>query len=346
MNTNCTLKIVSAKDYEKIADKYPEKVKNRIKGSKGFADKNNGVAFVKSRRNKADMAGVALHEVMELIATVSPHDEQGIRCKGETIQYQQPPAPTYSESPQSQEFFEEYWRPVGIPKAKEEYEMWQEYAKPYAEMSFDRFKSEESLYKDVFEPTSRQVGGYLGEQLGKETEYPEFQQKDWDNIWRSTQEKTRSAFAPMKLKASERFAGGGALESSGQVEKALREIETQEAKTLEDQAFEQSLAEFEEIQQYEYGKYGAEQTEQAKQIENMFRYLGYTPAGGGAGAWGATQNIPYVGMDATAAQGYIPERPWYEDFAVEFGGGLGEGVGESLGKSSERYKKNIKTWKR
>lgn len=207
-----TLKIISNTDYEKIANKYPEKQRNRIKNSWGFTDTKRNVAFVRSRRRIGDMAGVAMHEVMELLANISPHDIEGIRTKGKTkVEYVQPPPPQYSQSPEDKLFYDEYWKNIAIPRAKEEWQIYKditlpqiireqefqnELVEPYLKNQYDfernvyqpyiqsqydlernivqpRQLSEYNLYKDVFEPASRQLGGILQRELARPiTELP------------------------------------------------------------------------------------------------------------------------------------------------------------------------------
>src|SRR3990167_10675148 len=105
-----SLKVLSSHDFEKLAERYPVKTKNRIKNSWGFTDVKRKVAFVRDRKNKGDLSGVMLHELMELVADISPHEQDGIRYKTkatqQSIQYTQPP-----EYQQMMEMFNQYQKP-------------------------------------------------------------------------------------------------------------------------------------------------------------------------------------------------------------------------------------------
>jgi hypothetical protein len=69
-----TIKILDSKDYDKLPYK-------KAKTSLGCADAEKGIAFVRKTGNKEwDMATLS-HEVDELVAKVSPHEEDGIRYK-------------------------------------------------------------------------------------------------------------------------------------------------------------------------------------------------------------------------------------------------------------------------
>ena len=86
-----SLKIISSKDYEKLADKYPAKLRSRIINSEGFTDMDRNISFVRSRRDDFQTAGTAIHEIFEQFSDVSPHEESRLRFKGGS----QPTAPTY-----------------------------------------------------------------------------------------------------------------------------------------------------------------------------------------------------------------------------------------------------------
>lgn len=69
-----TIKILDSKDYDQLPYK-------KAKTSLGCADAKKGVAFVRKTGNKEwDMATLS-HEVDELVAKISPHEEDGIRYK-------------------------------------------------------------------------------------------------------------------------------------------------------------------------------------------------------------------------------------------------------------------------
>lgn len=70
-----TIKILKSEEFDKLPYKH-------VKTSLGLADPKTGKAFVRATGNKEwDMATLS-HEVDELVAKVSPHEEDGIRYKG------------------------------------------------------------------------------------------------------------------------------------------------------------------------------------------------------------------------------------------------------------------------
>jgi len=279
-----TLKILNSKDYNKIAERYPAKQRNRIKDSWGFTDTKRKVAFVRTRRNVADMAGTAMHEVVELLSDVSPHDEAGIRLKGKKepkVEFSQPPPPEFALSP-------------------EQKQMWEQFTLPFITSQFNQ-------YKNIFTPATEKLGGQLTAQLDQPLSLPE---NIWENIWTKTKERQADVFAPVEKRATERFAGTGALESSGQVQKFFGDVDLAKAKGLEDLAVDQAIAEWNEKKIAKQGS-----------IENMFRFLSGTPSFGGVPQSTVTQAIPT-----------IPGGGEGPDFGSIFGGAAGgAGLAAMLG---------------
>jgi hypothetical protein len=185
--------------------------------------------------------GVAAHEMMELLAKVSPHEEDGLRFKGKSeaphIEYSQPPAPTYSMSP------EDKW-------------LYENISKPYAESQFKN-------YQDIYNPLQQQFGQKISADLNNPMSLPEDQ---WTKIWQQAQQRNAEAYNPVMQKTSQRLAATGGLDNSGQAQNAFRQIDLSKAKSIEDLAINQALAEWQD-------KVSAKKTS----YDNAFRFMGGTP---------------------------------------------------------------------
>lgn len=212
-----TLKVLSSRDYDKIAERYPVKLKNRIKDSWGFTDTKRKIAFVRDRKDKFDLTGTALHEMLELVADISPHEEDGIRFKGKKPEQ---PSIQYTQSPEYSKMME----------------LFTKYQEPY-------LASQQKLYQDVFEPTSRQIGGVIQRDLTEPFQLPE---DVWSKVWQKSRERTLGEYAPIEKRMTERFAGTGALDTSGQVQKWFGDVELSKAKSIEDLAVNQAIQEWTE----------------------------------------------------------------------------------------------------
>jgi len=251
-----TVKVVTNKDYEKIAKKYPEKMQSKIRDSWGFTDTKRKIAFVRSRRKKMDMLGTAAHEMMELLAKVSPHEEDGLRFKGKakapTIEYKQPPPPEMTP--------EESW-------------LFNTISKPY-------YTQQLQDYQNIYQPLAQSLGGKLSADLNEPFTLPE---EEWSKIWQKGREKALAEYKPIERRMTQRFAGTGALDSSGQVQKAFKDVELSKAKTIEDLAISQSLAEWEE-------------KKAAKQLsyENILRFQGHQPTRFPINPTGSVEAQPYL----------------------------------------------------
>lgn len=291
---NYVLKIVNSKEYDELARRYPAKIRNRLLKSKGFTDTKRKVSFIKSKRDKADMIGTAFHEILEMTATISPHDIAGIRCKGdsepakvETIQ------PTLT--PEQKWYFEDIYKPY----TTSQYGMW----------------------KDIYEPSSRQIGGLLQAQLTEPFQLPE---DVWAKTWQKAREKTLGEYAPIERQATQRFASTGGLDTSGAAQKYFENLDFQKAKSIETLAIDQAIQEWQSKQQ-------------AKQqsIQNMFNYMQYQPSFG--------MELP---TSQTVVTGGQPEaaNPWLTNIlpsALQAGGQI---ASMAVLASSVRYKKNIRLW--
>lgn len=231
------LQVLSSRDYDKLAKKYPANIGKKIINSKGFTDTKRNISFVRNKRDKTELAGTAIHEIIEMAATVSEHDINGIRFKGGDSE---PEVKTVTPemTPEQQEFYSETY-------------------KPYYESQFKQ-------YKDIFEPSSRQLGGELQSQLTQPLQLPE---DVWSKTWQKARERTLGEFEPIERQATQRIAGRGGLEASGAAGGYFEKLDVAKAKSIETLAIDQAIAEWSE-------------KKQAKQqsTENMFRYLGYQPS--------------------------------------------------------------------
>ncbi len=231
------LTVLSSRDYNKLAVKYPKKVRSRIYNSKGFTDTKRGISFIRNAKDKTEMAGTAIHEILEMVATVSPHEECRLRFKGGS------PEPeiktvTPEQTPEQRAFYEDVYKPF--------------------------YESQFSQYKDIFEPSSRELGGLLQAQLTQPFQLPE---DVWTKSWQKARERTLGEFKPIERQATQRLAGTGALDTSGAAAKYFEKLDIAKAKSIETLAIDQAIAEWTE-------------KKQASQLskENMFRYLGYQPS--------------------------------------------------------------------
>lgn len=123
-------------------------------------------------------------------------------------------------------------------------------------------KSQYGLYKDVFEPQTRQLGGVLGEQLRQPLSLPE---DVWANTWQKGKANVAAQYAPMEQKATERAAGSGML-GQGATEKYMQQLDLSKAKSIEDMSIDMAIQEWNE-------------KKQAKQqaISNMMAFQGLQP---------------------------------------------------------------------
>ena len=125
------LTVLNSSEYNRLADHYPKKVRERIRKSQGFTDKKNSVSYVRRQKDIRQTAGVAMHEILEMAARISPDEVDGLRFKGEkpqpsSVTYVQPPPPTPVQTPEDKQFFEQYWQPVGIPYAAEQFQAYKD----------------------------------------------------------------------------------------------------------------------------------------------------------------------------------------------------------------------------
>jgi hypothetical protein len=262
-----SLTVLNARDYRKIADKYPIKVRERIINSKGFTDLKRNLAFIRSKRDKTDMAGTTIHELLHLMGEHISEKEQ---CR---LLFKDDGAQVKSYTPQLTSEQSDYYNNI---------------YKPYTTSQYQQ-------YKDVYEPSSRQLGGELQAQLSQPLSLPE---DVWNKTWQQSKEKIGAQFDTSSRQLSQRLASTGAIGSSGQANKAFQQLDYQKQKSIETQAIDHAIAEWTE-------------KKQAKQqsISNMQSYLSGQPS---------------FNMQLPSEQGYITQdsQPfWQQLILAGIGGG-------------------------
>ncbi len=295
----------------------------------GFATFPRLVAEPLGLLQRHQRVGVAMHEILEMAAKISPDEVDGLRFKGEkpqpaSVTFVQPPPPTPVQTPQDVSF-NKYWEEVGIPYAKEQFQTYKDYGIPQQKAEYDLFKNvtepyftdlfanyqnygipqekaQYDLFKDVTDPQQRSNFALfqdvfepstraMGGRLAADlTEPLQLPQDQWDKIWQTSKDRAVSAYEPISRQASQRFAGAGSLESSGAVQNYFKDLDLSKAKNIEDLAVNQALQEW-----------GQKINAKQQATENSFRFLGYQPAGSNASGPAAPNVNPY-GMFSLPAQ--------------------------------------------
>ena len=194
---------------------------------------NRNISFIRGTNDKLDMAGTAIHEILERAAKISPHEECRLRFKGSSS-----PSVSYSQSPEYQQ----------------QMDLFNQIQTPYMQSQYD-------AYKNTYAPSTQQLGGTLQSQLatpfnpqlnlptlGAPTQYtlPEDQ---WAKVWQQSKERALAPFDTQSKQMSQRFASTGALDSSGQVSKSFQNLDYQKQKSIETQAIDQAIQEWTEKKQ-------------------------------------------------------------------------------------------------
>ena len=122
--------------------------------------------------------------------------------------------------------------------------------KPYQESQFN-------LYKDIFEPSSRQLGGQLQADLTSPFSLGSDLEGD---IWRRAKERVGGEYEKVSRSASERLAGSGML-GQGPAEQYFQNLGQQKLKSLEDVAVEQAI--------WEYGQKNQEKTDRYNRMTSF-----------------------------------------------------------------------------
>jgi len=179
--------------------------------------------------------------------------------------------------------------------------------KPYQEDQYAAYKaytepqiaSQYGLYKDVFEPATRSLGGELTADLGKEYSLG----KDLESsIWRKGKERLAGQHKLTEQSATERFAGAGMLDQ-GPAFSYFNKLDEQYTKSFEDLAVDQSIWEYGQKYQEKQDRYG-----------NMSNFLSKAPGG-----YSPAINTP----NATSTQGMVnptQQIDWSKIMADMFGG--------------------------
>ena len=161
--------------------------------------------------------------------------------------------------------------------------------KPYQEDQYAAYKaytepqiaSQYGMYKDVFEPATRQLGGELTADLGKEFSLTKQLESD---IWRQKKERLGGEREKLQQGATERFAGAGMI-GQGPAQQYFQNLDEQYLKSFEDLAVEQSIWEYGQKYQEKQDRYG-----------NMMSFLNKTP-----GTYAPAIGIP----SASSTQGMV-----------------------------------------
>lgn len=214
-----SLTVLSSRDYNSLASKYPKRVRNRILTSKGFTDTKRGLAFIKDTNNKTELAGTAIHELLHLAGeNISEKEECRLLFKNEK--------PTDASIQWTQS-----------PEYGAQMDLFNTIQKPYMQ---EQLKN----YQDIYSPDTQQLGAVLARDLANPISDPL-----WGKVWQQTKERTMAPFDTQSRQMSQRFASTGALNSSGQVNKAFQQLDYNKQKSIEGIAIDQAIAEWQAKQQ-------------------------------------------------------------------------------------------------
>lgn len=176
--------------------------------------------------------------------------------------------------PQAQAEFQDYMN-ITRPFQKKQSELFTDLGVPLLESQFQDYmnlerpleQEQRNLVSDIFLPSTRSLGGKLASDLTSPFQFP---QEDFNRAFQSAKTRTMEGFEPARRNLSNQLAARGVTsEMSGAAGKEFRDIDIQQARSIEQVAVEQALQEF-------------NYTQQSKQqsIENMFRFLGRQPSFG------------------------------------------------------------------
>ena len=225
----------------------------------------------------------------------------GLSCGGDDsdenaeANYNTAVAPNREYQADMLQLFKEAYKPYVQDQAG----LWKDYGKDIA-------AGQLSTYKDVGLPAYRTLGEKLSADVA--TPWDESEMKGvYDKIWQQTREKTAAEYKPIEQRTSQRLAGAGALDTGASI-KAFGDIEQSKYQSLENQAINQALQE-----------YNAKVTAKQTSYSNMFSYL---------------QNQPMANTSAITSANYQPEvipsyvQPEEEEFdwfspLLKLGGTLG-----------------------
>ena len=162
-------------------------------------------------------------------------------------------------------------------------DLWKQYGKGITEEQY-------KLTQDILQPTTRQMGGMMQAELTQPFQLPE---SVWQGTWQKARERTLGEYEPIERRTTQRLAATGGL-GQGPAEALFKDIDLSKARSIENLAIEQALAEWNE-------KKAAKQ----QSYENIFRLLGgqggvvqpQTQTGAIGGAIQPYTEIPQTGID-------------------------------------------------
>lgn len=214
----------------------------------------------------------------------------------------------------------------------------------------------QQLFKEVYKPYVQDISG-LWTEYGKpikteqmqayqgvlpklvsdvQTPWDESEMKSvFDKIWRQTRERTAAEYAPIEQRTSQRLAGAGALDTGASM-KMFGDIEQAKYKSLETQAIDMALQE-----------YNVKAQAKQQSYSNLFAGLNYQPLDTGAitgvGGWKPEVIPPYIageeggwswgGMGAGALSGAGTGAMLGGPLGAVIGGVAGAGLGGLSGYS-------------
>jgi hypothetical protein len=191
------------------------------------------------------------------------------------------------------------FKEVYSPYVRDTGRLWSTYGSPIQE-------SQLKTYQDVGLPAYRTLGEKVSADVA--TPWNESEMKSvFDNIWKQTRERTAAEYSPIEQRTSQRLAGAGALDTGASI-KAFGDIEQSKYKSLETQAIDMALQEFNVKNQMKQQSYS-----------NLFKYLG---------------GQPNVNTSAITSPNYQPELipPYTAPAQQPFNwGGMMGGLGSMMG---------------
>jgi hypothetical protein len=186
-------------------------------------------------------------------------------------------------------------------------------------------ESIQNLSSQVYEPNYRAYGARVMEGLDQPYGLP---QEVSDRLFQQSRARSSALYNPQRQAMSERLAGAGALDSGASIN-AFNRLDEQQLRDLEDQAFQQTLAEID-----------LERTGRQQATTNLRDFFGVNPA----------TNMPLSQLDTnaitqlpSAGQGmYVPQPQVgvnWGDVAqgayqgAQFGAGFGGGIPTQYGQA-------------
>lgn len=177
----------------------------------------------------------------------------GLQCVGDDgnaeEEYNKSVQPARDYQADMQQLFKETYKPY----VQDISSLWSQYGKPIQQGQLENYQN-----------VSLPLLGTLGNKISSDVNTPwdESEMKSvFDKIWQQTREKTAAEFDPITQRTSQRLAGAGALDTGASI-KAFGDIEQNKYKSLETQAIDQALQEF-----------NVKNTAKQQSYTNAFQYL-------------------------------------------------------------------------